>query len=367
MTRGPHRPSSSPGLSSKALAIAGIPVVVLLAVNAAYVFSAVRLRAGEAELRRTYQARAELQALVSDLAQAEAGVGAYMMTREVSFLEPLDRARQLLAARQNRLNDMLTDPRQATDLRNELVAVSGARLAALERIRNDVKATGEVPPTSLRASRNEMQVFQTIVSRMIRRQDELLSDQRAAASVLELLAIVSAIAGALSGLVAGVIAAIAFSSRAASRAAGPADGTTRTVVTPPSAAPRKKMTGSVLIVDDDAAIRELLHRWLAPYGLDLRQAVDAKTALAAIAQQRPSVILCDVHMPGQDGLWLAERVRALAPTTAIVLATGDSTVSPFESFRKGVVSYVLKPFRRDQVVAAVEEGLRWSADQAGAV
>ena len=366
MMRGPHPPSSRLGLSSKALAIAGLPVVVLVAVNAAYVFSAMRLRAGEAELRRTYQARAELQALVSDLAQAEAGVAAYMVTREASFLEPLDRARQLLAARQNRLNDLLTDPRQATDLRNELVAVSGARLAALERIRDDMKAAGDVPPPSLRGSRNEMQVFQTTVSRMIRRQDELLSDQRTAAGLLELLAIVSALAGALSGLVAGVIAAIALSSRAPSRAARPADGTTR-VATPPSAAIKKTMTGSVLIVDDDARIRELLHRWLAPYGLELREAVDAKTALAAIAQRRPSVILCDVHMPGQDGLWLAERVRALAPTTAIVLATGDGTVSPFESLRKGVVSYVLKPFRREQVVAAVEEGLRWSADAAGAV
>jgi CheY-like chemotaxis protein/CHASE3 domain sensor protein len=367
MMSGPHRPSSSLGLSSKARAIAAIPVVVLLAVNGAYVFSAVRLRAGEAVLRRTYQARAELQALVSDLAQAEAGVAAYIVTREVSFLEPLDRARQLLAARQNRLNDTLTDPSQSMDLRNELVAVSGARLTALERIRNEMKATGEVPPTSLRASRNDMQVFQTTVSRMIRRQDELLSDQRAGAGVLELLALVSAIAGALCGLGAGVIAAIALSSRAASRGARPANSTTRVVGTPPPAAAKKTMTGSVLIVDDDARIRELLHRWLAPYGLELRQAVDAKTALAAIAQQRPSVILCDVHMPGHDGLWLAERVRTLAPTTAIVLATGDSTVSPFESLRKGVVSYVLKPFRREQVVAAVEEGLRWSANGAGAV
>lgn len=117
---------------------------------------------------------------------------------------------------------------------------------------------------------------------------------------------------------------------------------------------------SVLIVDDDPRIRELLRRWLESAGYALRFAEDANAAVAALCDERPAVILCDVHMPGPNGLWLADRVRAVASTTAIVLATADDTVPPFESFRKGVVGYVLKPFQREQLVRAVAAGVQWS-------
>lgn len=117
---------------------------------------------------------------------------------------------------------------------------------------------------------------------------------------------------------------------------------------------------SVLIVDDDPRIRELLRRWLEPAGHTLRFGEDTNSALAAIAEKQPAVIVLDVHMPGANGLWLADRVREMAPATAIVLATADKTVPPFESLRKGVVAYVLKPFRREQLLHAVAAGVQWS-------
>jgi CheY-like chemotaxis protein len=117
---------------------------------------------------------------------------------------------------------------------------------------------------------------------------------------------------------------------------------------------------SVLIVDDDPRIRELLRRWLEPAGHVLRFGEDAYTALAAISEEPPAVIVCDVHMPGANGLWLADRVRSMAPTTGIVLATADRTIPPLESLRKGVVAYVLKPFQREQLVRAVAAGVEWS-------
>ena len=117
---------------------------------------------------------------------------------------------------------------------------------------------------------------------------------------------------------------------------------------------------SVLIVDDDVRIQTLLLRWLRPVGHALRFAENSNAALVSISEHQPSVIVCDVHMPGANGLWLADRVRALAPTTAIILATGDGNVPPFESMRKGVVAYVLKPFDRQMLVNAVAEGVEWS-------
>ena len=117
---------------------------------------------------------------------------------------------------------------------------------------------------------------------------------------------------------------------------------------------------SVLIVDDDVRIQELLLRWLQPAGHVLRFAENSNAALASLADQQPAVIVCDIHMPGANGLWLADRVRALAPATAIVLATGDVNVPPFESLRQGVVAYVLKPLQRDQFLSAVAAGIAWS-------
>ena len=118
--------------------------------------------------------------------------------------------------------------------------------------------------------------------------------------------------------------------------------------------------GSVLIVDDEAVVRGLLQRILAGTGHELRTAADAESALEAITQSLPDVVLCDIQMPGANGLWLTDRIRECAPATAIVLATAEPELPPHETLRDGVVAYVLKPFQRDQVVRAVEEGMRWS-------
>jgi CheY-like chemotaxis protein len=121
---------------------------------------------------------------------------------------------------------------------------------------------------------------------------------------------------------------------------------------------------SVLVVDDEPAIRKLLQRVLESQGHEVRTAPDASTALSLIAEAQPTVVLCDVHMPGSNGLWLADRIRERYPTTAIVLATADQEVPPIESLRPGVVAYLVKPFRAERVIAAVADGARWSAQQA---
>src|SRR2546426_10621542 len=85
---------------------------------------------------------------------------------------------------------------------------------------------------------------------------------------------------------------------------------------------------------------------------------DARAALAAMATfPPPTVVLCDVHLrDGPNGLWLADRIRERHPTTAMILATGDSTVAPVDSLRKGIIAYLIKPFRREDVIQAGENG-----------
>lgn len=115
----------------------------------------------------------------------------------------------------------------------------------------------------------------------------------------------------------------------------------------------------VLIVDDDARIREVLARWLGPAGHVTREAGDAENALAEVGKHPPDVVLCDIRMPEKDGLWLVDRLCERHPTVAIVLATAIDSVSPAVSLRPSVVEYIVKPFVRENVLAAVEHASAW--------
>ncbi len=121
----------------------------------------------------------------------------------------------------------------------------------------------------------------------------------------------------------------------------------------------------VLVVDDEPGFRELLTRILESAGCEVRTASDAHAALRSVAELAPAVAICDIHMPGPDGVWLARQIRAECPTTAIVLATSDNTIPPVETLRKGMVAYILKPFQRRAVVGAVAEAFRWAAAESG--
>lgn len=116
---------------------------------------------------------------------------------------------------------------------------------------------------------------------------------------------------------------------------------------------------SVLIVDDEPRIREILVRFLAPAGYAVNEAADADAALALVAATAPDVLLCDVQMPGHDGLWLVEQLRLRFPAVAIVLATADANVPPVVSLQGGVVEYLVKPFEREGVLAAVGRAIDW--------
>jgi putative nucleotidyltransferase with HDIG domain len=117
---------------------------------------------------------------------------------------------------------------------------------------------------------------------------------------------------------------------------------------------------SVLVVDDETGVRELMARWLASGGYAVRTATCASEALDRVHDTPPAVALCDIRMPGQDGLWLAQQIRHEAPETAVIMATGVHDVgSAVTSLRQGVVDYLTKPFGRDRLRESVLRGLDW--------
>jgi DNA-binding NtrC family response regulator len=116
---------------------------------------------------------------------------------------------------------------------------------------------------------------------------------------------------------------------------------------------------SVLVVDDEKAIRQLVGRWLSDAGFQYDEAEDADAALRAMSVSPASAVFCDVQMPGHDGLWLTRQLRAQYPTTAVILATGVTTVPPNVSMQAGVLAYLVKPFRRDALLDALDQALKW--------
>lgn len=118
---------------------------------------------------------------------------------------------------------------------------------------------------------------------------------------------------------------------------------------------------SVLIVDDENGVRDLMTRWLEAGGYSVMAAANAEEALGRLeSSSPPAVALCDIRMPGHDGLWLAERIRQRYPETAVIMATGVQDVGPaVESLRQGVIDYLTKPFGRDRLREAVLRGLEW--------
>jgi response regulator RpfG family c-di-GMP phosphodiesterase len=117
---------------------------------------------------------------------------------------------------------------------------------------------------------------------------------------------------------------------------------------------------SVLVVDDEASVRNIMRRWLESRGYHVALAMDAEQALERLASQPLAVAICDLRMPGRGGLWLTDQLRREYPDTAVIIATGVNDVSAaVEGLRQGVVDYLTKPFDRDRLFDAVARALEW--------
>jgi cyclic di-GMP phosphodiesterase len=117
---------------------------------------------------------------------------------------------------------------------------------------------------------------------------------------------------------------------------------------------------SVLIVDDDLAVRELMARWVGALGLRAETAGSAGEALTTLRAHHYDLAIIDVMMPGHDGLWLTEQLRRDYPHTAVVIATGYSEAPADDGATDSpVADSLVKPFPRARFVEAVDRGRRW--------
>jgi DNA-binding response OmpR family regulator len=119
------------------------------------------------------------------------------------------------------------------------------------------------------------------------------------------------------------------------------------------------MTPTILVVDDDPDDRESAARVLgSKYDVDL--AVDAEEARAKLNGSAPDLLLCDIYLPGESGMKLAESILgSYAKQTDIVMVTGDADQALAErALELGVYGYLVKPFRDGDLLITVSNALR---------
>jgi len=121
----------------------------------------------------------------------------------------------------------------------------------------------------------------------------------------------------------------------------------------------------VLVVDDDPTISDVVRRYLEQDGFRVRLAADGVAALAAVAADRPDLVVLDLMMPGLDGLEVCRRLRSRLPGLPVVMLTAlGEEADRVIGLEMGADDYVTKPFSPRELVLRIRSVLRRSAPAA---
>jgi DNA-binding response OmpR family regulator len=116
---------------------------------------------------------------------------------------------------------------------------------------------------------------------------------------------------------------------------------------------------SVVVVDDDAEIRDLVRAYLSDEGFSVGEAADGGSMRNLIAERVPDLVLLDLRLPGEDGLTLARELRQNFPRMGIVMISGkEDVVDRVAGLEVGADDYVVKPFHLRELLARVRSVLR---------
>ena len=115
---------------------------------------------------------------------------------------------------------------------------------------------------------------------------------------------------------------------------------------------------SILVVDDDPEMRELLIDVLGNEGYEVAEAKDGTEAVLALRAREFDIILMDKNMPGPSGLDLLPGFRRVCPRSQIIMMTAFGDVPSYmDAVEKGAVEYLFKPFRMEEMKAAIVKAL----------
>ncbi|MFQ6093088.1 MAG: HD domain-containing phosphohydrolase [bacterium] len=115
---------------------------------------------------------------------------------------------------------------------------------------------------------------------------------------------------------------------------------------------------TILIVDDEPCVREVLAQFLSQKGYGCVTAEDVQGALDTLKRECIPLVISDIRMPGLDGVALLQEVKKREPFTEVIMATAVSdTAKAIEAMRLGAYDYVLKPFNLSGIAASVQRAL----------
>ncbi len=115
---------------------------------------------------------------------------------------------------------------------------------------------------------------------------------------------------------------------------------------------------SILVVDDEATIREVVRRYLEREGFIVREAADGYEALDAIQDYQPNLIVLDLMLPGIDGLTITQHIRQDRQIPIIMLTAKGEASDRIRGLDLGADDYITKPFSPQEVVSRVRAVLR---------
>jgi two-component system KDP operon response regulator KdpE len=116
---------------------------------------------------------------------------------------------------------------------------------------------------------------------------------------------------------------------------------------------------SVLVVDDEFALRKALRTSLTASGFSVEEARNGEEAVGAVRQRQFDLVLLDINMPGVGGVEACQKIRGLAPQIGIVMVTvRDSENDKVNALEAGADDYVTKPFRLRELIARLRAVLR---------
>jgi two-component system, OmpR family, response regulator MtrA len=116
--------------------------------------------------------------------------------------------------------------------------------------------------------------------------------------------------------------------------------------------------GRVLVVDDDAALSEMLGIVLRGEGFEPVFCADGAQALAAFRDSKPDLVLLDIMLPGRDGIDVCRAIRAESGTPIVMLTAKSDTVDVVVGLESGADDYIVKPFKPKELVARIRARIR---------
>jgi two-component system response regulator MtrA len=116
--------------------------------------------------------------------------------------------------------------------------------------------------------------------------------------------------------------------------------------------------GRVLVVDDDAALAEMLTIVLRQEGFDTRMVTRGDEALDEFRDYKPDVVLLDLMLPGKDGIDVCKEIRAESGVPIVMLTAKGDTVDVVVGLESGADDYVVKPFKPKELVARIRARVR---------